>query len=182
MALVDEERLTRHDLTDEQWAQVEPLLPGQPRQGHRWADHRLMINGVFHRVRAGCPWRDLPPQYGPWKTVYHRHRRWAGDGTWEKILDGLRAGCDEGQGQAWTVAIDSTVVRAHQHAAGARHAPPKDVAPDRVAPVQLASLRRAGGGIEGQEFRRPAGHGPVPRPRGAGAVPRRPHHQDPPGR
>jgi transposase len=57
---VDQERLKRHDLTDEEWAGLEPLLLAHFRQGHRWADHRMVINGVFFRVRAGLPWRDLP--------------------------------------------------------------------------------------------------------------------------
>ena len=65
--------------------------------------------------------------------MYNRHRRWSGDGSWEKILDGLRAGCDQGEGAAWTVAADATVVRARRHAAGARHAPPKDIGPARLA-------------------------------------------------
>jgi transposase len=69
---------------------------------------------------------DLPLCYGSWKTVYNRHRRWSLDGTWERILDGLRAGCDEAEGEGWAVSADSTVVRAHQHAAGARHAPAAD--------------------------------------------------------
>jgi len=88
-----------------------------------------VIDGVFFRTRTGCPWRDLPGRFGNWKTVYDRHRRWSGDGTWEMILDRLRAGCDETEGQAWTVAADATVVRAHQHAAGARRKPPADVVP-----------------------------------------------------
>ena len=127
---------------------MEPLLPGHPRQGHRWADHRTVINGVFHRVRVGCPWRDLPVQYGNWKTVYNRHRRWSGDGTWERILDALRAGCDEQEGKDWAAAIDSTVVRAHQHAAGARHRPPADIDPERLEPAQLSRPVRAGGRLE----------------------------------
>jgi transposase len=97
-------------------------LPADPRQGGRWADHRTVINGIFFRARAGCPWRDLPEGFGNWKTVYNRHRRWSLDGTWEQILDGLRAGCDEAEGGNWTVSADSTVARAHQHAAGARRA------------------------------------------------------------
>jgi len=141
----DDERLKRHDLTDEEWARLEPLLPAHPRQGRRWADHRMVINGVFHRVRAGCPWRDLPVQYGNWKTVYNRHRRWSADGTWEQILDALRAGCDQVEGAEWAAAIDSTVVRAHQHAAGARHEPPKDVPAERLEPVALSAPARAGG-------------------------------------
>lgn len=93
----------------------------------------MVINGVFFRVRTNLTWRDLPPCYGNRKTVYNRHRRWSMDGTWEKILDGLRAGCDEAEGADWTVSVDSTVVRAHQHAAGARHVPPADFPPRGTA-------------------------------------------------
>ncbi len=97
-------------------------------------DHRPVVDGVLWRTRAGAPWRDLPVAYGKWKTVYSRHRRWSGDGTWEAVLDQLRAGCDKDQGGEWLVGIDSTVVRAHQHAAGARHEPPKDIPAERLAP------------------------------------------------
>jgi len=145
---VNDDRLGRHDLTDAEWARLAPLLPAHPRQGRRWNDHRAVINGVFFRVRTGSPWRDLPECYGSWKTVYGRHRRWSGDGTWERVLDALRAGCDQAEGAAWTVAADATVVRAHQHAAGARHAPPGDVDPARLAPAVLSDPARTGGGIE----------------------------------
>lgn len=121
-----DERLKRHDLTDEEWELLALLLPVHPRQGHRWDDHRTVINGVMFRSRAGCAWRDLPAQYGNWKTAYNRHRRWSLDGTWEKILDRLRAGADEAEGEDWTLSADSTIARAHQHAAGARHAPAAD--------------------------------------------------------
>lgn len=145
----DDERLRRHELTDEEWARLAPLLPVDVRQGRRWADHRRVVNGVLHRVRAGCPWRDLPERYGPWKTVYHRHRRWSADGTWEQVLDALRVGCDQDEGADWAVAVDSTVVRAHQHAVGARHAPPKDVPAERLEPaVALSAPVRPGGDIE----------------------------------
>jgi transposase len=131
----------RHDLTDEEWARLEPLLPDRtPRRGGRWLDHRQVIDGVLWRTRTGCPWRDLPASYGNWKTVYSRHRRWSGDGTWEKILDGLRAGCDLSEGSEWLVGIDGTVVRAHQHAAGARHARPTDI-PESVLASSLDSDR-----------------------------------------
>jgi transposase len=142
---MDDKRLNRHDLTGGEWARLEPLLPRHPRQGHRWNDHRTVINGVFYRTRTGCPWRDLPERFGNWKTVYNRHRRWSGDGTWELIAGGLRAGCDEEEAEAWTVAADATVVRAHQHAAGARHAPPKDIDPARLAVTQLSAPARRGG-------------------------------------
>ena len=121
--------MSRHDLTDEEWARLAPLMPAHPRQGHRWNDHRTVIDGILFRTRAGCPWRDLPPGFGNWKSVYGRHRRWSLDGTWEQILDALRAGCDEAEGRDWTLSADSTVVRAHQHAAGAR----------RVLPAELAT-------------------------------------------
>ena len=119
--------LNRHALTDVQWDRLGPLLPAHPRQGHRWNDHRVVIEGILFRTRTGCPWRDLPERFGNWKTVYNRHRRWSLDGTWEKILDGLRAGADEAEGADWTISADSTIARAHQHAAGARHAPPADL-------------------------------------------------------
>ena len=144
---MDEEQLKRHDLTDAEWVRLTPLLPGHPRQGHRWNDHRLVMDGIFHRTRTGCPWRDLPGRFGNWKTVYNRHRRWSADGTWEMILDALRAGCDQGDPE-WAVAIDATVVRAHQHAAGARHQPPADVDPARLAPAELSAPLRLRGSTE----------------------------------
>jgi transposase len=94
-----------------------------------------VVNGVLWRTRTGAPWRDLPPSYGNWKTVYSRHRRWSGDGTWAEVLDGLRAGADLGEGSEWTIGADATVVRGHQHAAGARHALPKDILEDRLKPL-----------------------------------------------
>ena len=139
------DRLERHDLTDEEWERLRGLLPADPSRGGRWRDHRTVIDGIFFRTRAGCPWRDLPEGFGNWKTVYNRHRRWSGDGTWEKILDALRAGCDEAKGKAWTVAADATVVRAHQRAAGARHQPPADVDPARLAVARLSAPARTRG-------------------------------------
>jgi transposase len=123
------EYLSRHELLDEEWERLAPLLPAHPRQGHRWNDHRMVINGILFRTRAGCPWRDLPGEYGNWKTIYGRHRRWSLDGTWAQILDRLRACCDEAEGKDWTVSVDSTVARAHQHAAGARRARAADAPP-----------------------------------------------------
>lgn len=117
----------RHDLTDQEWALLEPLLPDLgPRRARPWKDHRLVVNGVLWRTRTGSPWRDLPESYGCWKTVYNRHRRWSADGTWIQVLTELQRGCDLDEDQ-WVVAIDSTVVRAHHHAAGAPHRLPADV-------------------------------------------------------
>lgn len=145
--------LDRHDLTDEEWARLEPLLPERlPSRGGRWADHRTVLNGVFWRTRSGSPWRDLPREYGNWKTVYNRHRRWSGDGTYEFILDQLRRDADMGEGVEWMVGVDAGVVRAHQHAAGARHAPPADVAEEVLAVLELVT----GGRVESQQIQLPA--------------------------
>jgi transposase/5-methylcytosine-specific restriction endonuclease McrA len=115
----------RHDLTDAEWARLELLLPDRaPCRGGRWMDHRQVINAVLWRTRAGASWRDVPAAYGNWKTIYNRHYRWAVEGVWAGVLDELRRGCDEAEGPDWSVAVDGTVVRAHQHAAGARHTPP----------------------------------------------------------
>jgi transposase len=126
----------RHDLTDEQWELLEPHLPRSTagRAGRPWADHRRVVNAVLWRTRAGASWRDLPIGYGSWKTVYNRHRRWSGDGTWERLLRELQRGSDAGV-QGWDVGIDSTVIRAHQHAAGAPHRAPGDVPIERLAVV-----------------------------------------------
>ena len=109
-------------------------MPGNARQGHRLNDHLMAVNGILFRTRTGCPWRDLPGEYGYWKTVYNRRRRWSLDGTWQKILDRLRAGCDEAEGPGWTLSADSTVIRVHQDAAGARHALPAGRIPGGKTP------------------------------------------------
>ena len=111
----------RADLTDAQWAVLEPLLPRGRKPGRppAWTKRQL-INGIRWRVRAGAPWRDVPPAYGPWQTVYGLFRRWQRDGTWARILTGLRARADAAGLITWDVSVDSTIARAHQHAAGAR--------------------------------------------------------------
>lgn len=104
------------------------------------------------RTRTGCPWRDLPQCYGNWKTVYNRHRRWSGDGTWEQALSEVRAGADQERDQSWVAGVDGTVIRAHHHAAGARHAPPKDIPAQRLAPALLTGAstpgQHTGGSLE----------------------------------
>lgn len=133
----------RHDLSDLEWALLEPLLPDRaPRRARPWKDHRQVVNGVLWRTRTGSPWRDLPASYGSWKTVYNRHRRWSADGTWTRVLTELQRGCDVDHEQ-WVVAVDSTVVRAHHHAAGARHQPPTDVPAAVLASALTTDLARA---------------------------------------
>ncbi|WP_331741065.1 MULTISPECIES: IS5 family transposase [unclassified Streptomyces] len=113
----------RGDLTNAEWDRLESFLPPGGARGGRWSDHRRVINGVLYRVRTGVQWRDLPERFGPWETVYKRHRRWSADGTWAMLLSRIQSAEDAVGGIDWDVSVDSTVVRAHQHAAGARKAP-----------------------------------------------------------
>jgi transposase len=111
----------RFDLTDAQWAVLEPLLPRGKKPGRppTWA-RRLLIDGIRWRVRTGAPWRDVPARYGPWASVYELFRRWQRDGTWRAIVTALQARAAAAGLITWDVSVDSTIARAHQHAAGAR--------------------------------------------------------------
>ncbi|MFI8243395.1 IS5 family transposase [Streptomyces sp. NPDC085866] len=110
----------RGDLSDAEWERLRPFLPVSNRRCGRWRDHRQVIDGILHRVRTGVQWRDLPERFGPWKTVYERHRLWSGDGTWERLLQQVQAEADAGGEIDWDISVDSSIIRAHQHAAGAR--------------------------------------------------------------
>lgn len=108
------------------------LLRTGGRRGRPWESHRRVVNGILWRTRTGAPWRDVPGEYGAWGTVYGRHRTWSANGTWDRVLRGLQRGSDADD-QEWIVSVDSTVVRAHQDAAGAPKAAPADVAASRLA-------------------------------------------------
>ncbi|XMN11297.1 IS5 family transposase [Streptomyces griseobrunneus] len=97
-----------------------PMLPGVDGRGRPWRDHRQVINGVLWRLRTGAPWRDLPERYGPWQTAYERFARWEADGTWARLLEQVQVRDDSVGAVQWTVSVDSTINRAHQHAVGAR--------------------------------------------------------------
>jgi transposase len=115
----------RHELTDQAWAQIAPLLPPQHgRAGGQWADHRRVINGILWKLATGVPWRDLPERYGPWQTCYERFRRWQRDGTFKRLLAHAQTKSDAAGEVDWDVLVDATIVRAHQHAAGARKGEP----------------------------------------------------------
>ena len=109
------EAYRRHDISDDKWAVLEPHLPGQRGQwGGIADDNRRFINGVFWILRTGAPWRDLPPYYGKWKTVYERFRRWRNNGIWEALLEILVVDPD----YEWLM-IDASHCKVHPHAAGA---------------------------------------------------------------
>lgn len=99
---------------------IEALLPPVRGRGRRWRDHRQVIDAILWKLRTGAPWRDLPERYGPWKTAHERLRRWTADGTWDRILDEVVVKDDAVGNVEWVFSIDSTSIRAHQHAAGAR--------------------------------------------------------------
>ncbi|WP_331731968.1 IS5 family transposase (plasmid) [Streptomyces avidinii] len=110
----------RGDLTNGQWARLEPLLPSgiKPGRPQVWT-RRQLIDGIRWRTRTGAPWRDVPERYGPWDRVCDLFRRWQRDGTWARILTRLQAEAAAKGLITWEVNVDSTVCRAHQHAAGA---------------------------------------------------------------
>lgn len=102
--------------SDVQWARIAPLMPSSDGQrGRPFRDHRQVLEGIVFRYRAGIPWRDLPPCFGPWQTVWKRHRRLSQDGTWDRIHARLLAEADAAGDIDWSVGVDSTINRAHQH-------------------------------------------------------------------
>lgn len=107
--------MRRHEISDEQWNKIKDLLPGKPSDPGRTArDNRGFINAVLWIAKTGAPWRDLPERFGNWNSVFQRFNRWAKRGVWQRLL------------RAWQdpdlerLMLDSTIIRAHQHAAGAR--------------------------------------------------------------
>ncbi|MEU8137786.1 IS5 family transposase [Streptodolium elevatio] len=100
---------------------MEPLLPAARKRRRPTAfTRRDQLNAIRWRTRPGAPWRDVPERYGPWESAYSLFRRWQRDGTWARVLEQLQARADAGGLITWDVSVDSTVCRAHQHAAGAR--------------------------------------------------------------
>jgi transposase len=105
----------RKQLRDEQWKQIESLLPGKDGdRGRSGADNRLFVEAVLWIARTGSPWRDLPAEFGLWNTAYQRFARWSRSGVWHRVFTTLAH-----EPKLREVFLDSTIVRAHQHAAGA---------------------------------------------------------------
>ena len=108
--------MRRYGLRDDQWDRIQNLLPGRPGAvGVTASDNRLFVETVLYRYRAGIPWRDLPERFGDWKNVHRRFSRWAESGVWKKVFQHLAVDADNEYAM-----IDSTIVRAHQHSAGAQ--------------------------------------------------------------
>jgi transposase len=106
----------RHGLRDDEWNRIKDLLPGREGSvGVTAADNRLFVEAVLYRYRTGIPWRDLPERFGDWKNTHRRFSRWAKSGVWQRLFQYLAADADNEYAM-----IDSTIVRAHQHSAGAK--------------------------------------------------------------
>lgn len=111
--------MARHGLTDKQWALISDLFPPPARTGRPPRDRRTVVEGILWILRAGCPWRDLPEEFGPWETIYGCFNRWNADGTLDAVLQRLRAfQIDIGAIDEELWCIDGTIVRAHRCAAG----------------------------------------------------------------
>ena len=136
----------RGDLTDAQWARLQPLVPPQRRGkgttgGRPSIDHRQIINGILWILRTGAPWEDLPERYGKRSTVSSRYYRWKQQGIWDRIYDAVKAQADAAGQLDWELHhVDATVVRAHQHAAGAKKGTQR---PKRWGAAKVASAPKS---------------------------------------
>jgi transposase len=138
----------RYALRDDQWERIKGLLPGRAGTvGVTAKDNRLFVEAVLYRYRAGIPWRDLPERFGDYKNVHRRWSRWAARGVWERIFRTLAAEANNEYGM-----IDSTIVRAHQHSAGAKRgtqrprrsdAAKADPVPRSMLPAMRSAIRPA---------------------------------------
>ena len=135
--------MARFDLTDFEWSVIQPLLP-QKSRGVKRVDDRRVLNGIFWRLRTGAPWADIPVRYGPYTTAYNRFNRWSRRGIWKRIFDTLAS-----KSRDSLYLIDSTIVKAHRAASGAkggsksrRSASAAAVAPRKSTPSSIAKAVR----------------------------------------
>jgi transposase len=113
--------MRRFELTDEQYALLEPHLPQNEGAGRRWEEHRRILNGLLWKLSTGTSWRDIPERYGPWETIYGRHVSWRRDGTWARIVHALQVQLDAAGAIDWEQwNVDGTSIRASRAAGGAR--------------------------------------------------------------
>jgi transposase len=132
------EVIMRFDLTDEEWAALEPLIP-EKRKSAR-VDDRRIVNAILYVLRSGIPWRDLPEAYGPYTTAYNRFNRWSGRGIWKRIFERLASKSRDG-----LHCIDSTIVKAHRAASGAKGGKRGKESASAAAAAQRNSMRRLTG-------------------------------------
>ena len=111
--------MKRHELKEEQWNRIKDLLPPErkPQGGRPGKSNREMLNAMVYWLNTGIPWRDLPERFGPWQSVYSRFRAWTKAGVWEDVLTNL---IQQDIVDETTLMLDSTTVKVHQHASGAK--------------------------------------------------------------
>jgi len=132
-------------ISDELWAVIEPVLPSSAGcRGRPWNDHRLTLEAIAWRFRTGSPWRDLPADFGSWQSIWARHRRWSTDGTYPSMFAAVRVAVAAGGAELVDlISIDSTSVRAHQHAAGARFHDITDASDHTGGRIELQEFARS---------------------------------------
>ena len=112
--------MRRYELSDQEWAVIEPLLPPPAETGRPRVSARLVWNAIFWVLRSGAPWRDLPERYGPWQSVYHHFNAWRREGVFDKILAAMQIRLDAEGHIDWDLfCVDGSNVRASRSAAGA---------------------------------------------------------------
>ena len=145
--------MQRFGLRDDQWERIKDFLPG--REGHvggNAEDNRLFVDAVLYRYRTGVPWRDLPARFGDWNIVYQRFNRWAKSGVFDRIFKLLASDADNEY-----MMIDASIVRAHQHSAGARKKRPASNRPiaRRTDDQDSCARRRYGQSCRTDAYARP---------------------------
>lgn len=126
----------RQEINDEQWARLEPLFPKSKGRGRPMMDMRATVEGIAWRFRTGAPWRDVPERYGDWNSIYHRFSQWSHDGTWDRALVAMQTAAAASDEVDWTVSVDSSITRVHQHGASL----PRDTGGE----IELHESRRRG--------------------------------------
>ena len=128
--------MVRKRLTENQWNRIAPLLPGKSSDpGRTGTDNRKTLEGILYVIRTGQPWRDLPMQFGKWGTVYQRFRRWTIAGVFDHIFEATRGRLD-----LRTIQVDGTMVKVHQHAAGAPKVGAHPTTPNNFKPLEEAEV------------------------------------------
>jgi transposase len=136
----------RKDLTERQWQILQPLLPRGKRPGRPPTySRRQLLDGIRWRDRVGAPWRDVPERYGHWQSIYAMFRSWQRQGVWRRVWITLLGFADTAGLICWQLSVDSTINRAHQHAAGARHHPEVQAEPPGDEPADHGLGRSRGG-------------------------------------
>ncbi len=109
--------VARQEISDQTWAVLEPLFPTPKATGRPMMNMRSTVEGIAWRFRTGAPWRDVPERFGQWNSIYQRFSDWSVDGTWARVLATVQTSSAASGEVDWSVSVDSTITRVHQHGA-----------------------------------------------------------------